>query len=89
MQHENQLNIPFNALNDPKAIEMLRVWAAGGKQHVSIDVHLWKDPANWGIFLVDLANHIADAYAENGSNKADALNRLRMGFDAEWSHPTN
>jgi hypothetical protein len=90
MPHQNQLNIPAAAINDPKALEMLRVWAAGGVQHVSINVNLWNDPANWGIMLVDLANHVARAYAEKGGlSEKDALKRLRLGFDAEWSHPTD
>jgi hypothetical protein len=84
------LPIPEAAINDPRAIEMLRVWAAGGKQHVSLATGLWDDPANWGIMLVDLANHIANAYERSrGLNRAEVLRRLREGFDAEWSSPTD
>ncbi len=90
MQHPNQLPIPGSAFNDPKALEMLRVWAGGGAQLVSINANLWEDPANWGIMLVDLANHIANAYAQKGGlSKEDALQRIRLGFDAEWNHPTD
>lgn len=89
MQHQGQLSIPEPAVNDPKALEILRVWAAGEAQHVAINANIWEDPANWGIMLVDLSNHIASAYAEKGSiDKLEALNRLRQGFDAEWNFPT-
>jgi hypothetical protein len=69
---------------------MLRVWAAGGKQHVSIATGLWDDPANWGIMLVDLAKHIANSYEQSGGmDQARVLKRLREGFDAEWGSPTD
>ena len=66
---------------------MVRVWAAGGKQHVSISTGIWEDPANWGILLVDLAKHIAKSYADESYN--DVLVRIKEGFDAEWGSPTD
>lgn len=85
-----QLPIPGPAVEDPRAIEMVRVWAAGGKQHVSLATGIWDDPANWGIMLVDLAKHIANAYEQSrGLNRITVLRRLREGFDAEWGSPTD
>ncbi|MFB3906725.1 MAG: DUF5076 domain-containing protein [Acidobacteriota bacterium] len=85
-----QLPVPGPAANDARAIELLRVWVAGGKQHVSLATGLWSDPANWGIMLVDLAKHIANAYQQTeGIEHAAALRRLREGFDAEWGTPTD
>lgn len=84
-----QLAVPPQVQMDPKAIELLRIWAAGGAQHISINATVWQDPANWGIMLVDLARHISNAYEKAGEHtKSDALNRLREGFDAEWTSPT-
>ena len=89
-RRSHQLPIPGPADADPDAIEMLRVWAAGGKQHVSIDPGLWKDPASWGMMLVDLAKHIANAYDQTKQmDRVTALARLKEGFDAEWGHPTD
>jgi hypothetical protein len=69
---------------------MLRVWAAGGKQHVSIATDLWDDPANWGMMLVDLAKHIANAYeSTKGTDRITVLGRIKAGFDVEWSSPTD
>jgi Domain of unknown function (DUF5076) len=83
-----QLPIPGPAAKDPRAIEMLRVWAAGGKQHVSLATGLWDDPASWGIMLVDLAKHVANAYEQSrGLARNDVLRRIKEGFDAEWSSP--
>jgi hypothetical protein len=50
------------AEEDPKAIEVVRVWVAKGGQHVSINPFVWKDPEAWGIVLADLAGHLANAY---------------------------
>jgi hypothetical protein len=78
------------AENDPHAVELLRVWAAQRKQHVSLASHLWNDPASWGIMLVDLAKHIANSYEQSrGDNHAEVLQRIRAGFDAEWGKATD
>ena len=78
--------IPPAALNDPNARELIRVWAASGKQHLSLATGLWNDPAAWGIMLVDLARHLARAYEqEQGFDREAALARIREGMDAEWS----
>jgi hypothetical protein len=59
-----ELPVPSAVDADPECIELLRVWAAGGKQHVSLATEVWEDPAAWGIMLVDLARHIASAYEQ-------------------------
>jgi len=88
--HPRQLPIPEPAVNDARALELLRVWAVGGKQHVSIATNVWHDPAEWGIMLVDLVKHIANAYEQTTElTRADALRRLKEGFDVEWKTPTD
>jgi hypothetical protein len=85
-----ELQIPPHAAADRRARELVRVWAAGGKQHITLATGLWKDPASWGVMLVDLAKLIADAYQQTGGPKrADALQRIKCGFDAEWAAPTD
>lgn len=84
------LPIPAAVMSDPRAVELLRVWAAHGGQHVSLDATVWNDPAAWGIMLVDLAKHVALAYHEStGKEFADVLNRIREGLDAEWTSETD
>jgi hypothetical protein len=88
--HANQLPVPPAAYADAKARELLRVWAAQGKQHVSLAANLWDDPAAWGIMLVDLVKHIASAYQQSTDKEYnDALNRIKQGFDAEWETATD
>jgi hypothetical protein len=86
----HELPIPPAALDDANARELVRVWAASGKQHLSLAAGLWSDPAAWGILLVDLARHIARAYDQaQGLERDSALVRIRKGMDAEWSDDTD
>jgi hypothetical protein len=88
--HVRQLPIPGEAASDPNAIELLRVWAAKGKQQVALATGLWDDPANWGIMLVDLVKHIANAYEQTeGLNRSETVDRIRAGLEAEWSSATD
>jgi hypothetical protein len=85
----SELPVPPAVLTDPRARELLRVWAANECQHISLAAGLWPDPAAWGIVLVDLARHLSRAYEQSGSHQSDqALARIRAGFDAEWNNPT-
>ncbi|HEY2156671.1 MAG TPA: DUF5076 domain-containing protein [Isosphaeraceae bacterium] len=88
--HPNQLDIPDPAVPDPKAFEIIRIWAGQGKQLVTIRTELWDDPAAWGMMLVDLAHHVANAYEQiEGRDRVEVLARLRQGFDAEWADQTD
>ena len=85
-----ELVIPPAAKTDPKATELIRVWAAAGAQHISLNTDAWEDPATWGICLVDLAKLVSDAYHQTkGLDPQQTLARIKEGFDAEWSSPTD
>jgi hypothetical protein len=87
---KHELPVPPEVERDPDAHELVRVWAAAGKQHVTIATGLWDDPGAWGVALVDLARHVADSYARTqGMAEHVALRRIRQLFDAEWSKPTD
>jgi Domain of unknown function (DUF5076) len=45
---KNELLIPPAAEEDPKAIEVARIWIANGGQHVSLNPLVWKDPQACG-----------------------------------------
>jgi hypothetical protein len=88
--HKHELPVPSPALHDPNARELVRVWAAAGTQQVAISTRLWKDPAAWGVALVDLSRHVARAYVQSeGLQEEAVLRRIREAFDAEWSAPTD
>ena len=89
-RHTNELDIPPQALADIKAVEIARIWAAGGNQVVTFRAETWSDPAVWGIMLVDFVKHIADAYEQLGvGTRNDILGTIRLAFDAEWRSPTD
>jgi hypothetical protein len=85
-RHPQELLIPDPAAGDAGACELLRAWASGGKQHISIDTRVFDDPAAWGIMIVDLAKHVANAYDQSGRMKSAAvLDRIKRNFDAKWA----
>jgi hypothetical protein len=88
-EHPKQLQIPPNVWSDPKSAEVLRAWVVGG----GLDVTLWTafpEPDTWGILLVDVARHVARAYAsELPISEQQALDGIRKMFDAEWDRPTD
>jgi hypothetical protein len=85
-----ELMIPPVAEEDPKAFEIVRVWGAGGAQHVSLGWDLWDDPATWGIVLADLAGHVANAYhQEHGVDRNETLRKIRAMFNDELENPTD
>ena len=77
------------ATANPRSVEVLRVWAApDGPQDLTLRTN-WNDPAVWGLLLVDIAQHVSRAYAANGHDQKRVLARIKAGFDAEWSNPTD
>jgi len=82
----HEMPIPPPVDGSSPALEIARVWAADGELHVALAPNAWADPAAWGIMLVDLARHVARAYEQAGAmSQAQALARLREGFDSEWA----
>jgi hypothetical protein len=83
-----ELNPPPIAVAQPKSVEVLRVWAVpDGPQQVTL-ITQWDDPGAWGLMLVDVARHAAQAYARDGVDRARALARIKELFDSERSSPT-
>jgi len=85
-----ELPIPPAAASATQAVEIARAWIVDHKQHVTLNAPAWKDPAAWGMFLVDLAKHVANSYQQSeGRDTVEVLTRIKAGFDAEWSHATD
>ena len=83
-QSHNALEAPPIAQSETDAVEVLRVWAAAeGPQQVVLRTK-WEDPGAWGLLLVDVARHVALAYAAEGHDSTVVLARIRQLFDAEW-----
>jgi len=89
VSRERQLPIPGAAKDDPAGLEVLRVWVAGGRQHVVIRIDAWRDPAAWGIVLADLARHVSRSLDPHAADEGAAtLERMRLMLDAELRSPT-
>lgn len=72
------------------AVELVRLWAADGKLHVSMRWDYFKRAGQWGIALVDFARHIARAWAEGADQDPGVvMHEIRDAFDAEWAEPTD
>jgi hypothetical protein len=83
-----ELAPPPIAVTQPKSVEIHLVWAdPNGPQQVTLKTQ-WEDPGAWGLLLVDIARHAAQAYAREGVDGARALARIKDLLDAEWSIPT-
>jgi hypothetical protein len=83
-----ELEVPPIASNS-HAVEVLRVWAAPGQPQQLTLRTTWKDAGAWGLLLADVARHAANAYANEGQNRAEVLGKIRQLLDAEFSRPTD
>jgi hypothetical protein len=83
-----ELPIPSVVDEADQAMEMARIWLVDGDQCVVLSPNLWRDPASWGLMLVDLARHVAGAYEAQGLDASTVLQRIREALDAEWEHPS-
>ena len=86
---QSHLDAPPMSHEDPGAVELVRLWITPDRgTQVSIRT-AFDDPNAWGILLVDLANHVADAYAREGEDRDQVLARIKDAFDEEWDNPTD
>lgn len=88
-KNKNNLEVPPIATQDRSAVEVLRVWAAPGSPQQLTLRTAWKNPAAWGLLLVDVARHAAQAYAKEGLDRTAVLEAIRQTWEAEWAHPTD
>jgi len=87
-KRKNELDPPPISANSD-AVELLRVWAApGNPQELSLQTAT-ADPGAWGLLLVDIARHAAEAYSHQGADVEETLARIKELFDAEWESPTD
>jgi hypothetical protein len=85
----NALDVPPIAKNNSQAVEILRVWAAPGQPQEVIIRNVWKNPAAWGLMLVDIARHVANTYENEGEDRNLILSKIYEYFEKEWKSPTD
>ncbi|MDH3857250.1 MAG: DUF5076 domain-containing protein [Gammaproteobacteria bacterium] len=90
-----ELVIPPVAETDENSIEILRAWAAGGAQWLSLNPHLYRnrdfeEEWAWGLFLSDTIKHIANAmHEQTGKDQDEIVKAIRQSFEAEIGKPTS
>jgi hypothetical protein len=83
-----ELDLAPLASSDPAAEEILRVWSSPTRPYqLTVRTH-WDDPGAWGILLVDVAKHAAQAYARKRKNRGAVLRRIVELLVAEPSRAT-
>ena len=65
----DELDIPPDALTDPNAFELLRLWAANEHLHVTISSSLGGTAEDFGEVLADLFDHATRLYAQREDRK--------------------
>jgi len=79
-----ELQIPPAAIEDNDSFEILWVWAALGKQHVTIHSELNGDAKDFGFLLAELALHASKLYAQRlNLPEIETLKDVLDGFNAE------
>ncbi len=84
-----ELEPPPTVHRAARAMELARIWIVDGNQHVRLSANMWDDPGAWGIMLVDLAKHVANAYEERGRDRQEVLERILSAFAAELESATD
>lgn len=83
-----EIPIPAPVYDDPDAAEVARIWITKGQQVVTL-FPAFEEPQAWGMMLLDLARHVANAYESQGHNREEVLRQIYDMFVAEWEHPTD
>jgi hypothetical protein len=91
----HELPVPPAAEADERAIEMLRVWIAGGRLHCVLNIGHWEqfqgveEDVAWGKVLADAIQHIANALqAQHGIEPEETVRRVFKALEAELTEPT-
>ncbi|MBN9063777.1 MAG: DUF5076 domain-containing protein [Rhizobiales bacterium] len=86
--HERR--IPPDAHTAEEAHEILRGWLIDGCLQCSLLPSAFPEPFGWGIFLADVAHHVANALAESeGTDRTQALQAITRAFNVEMRTPTD
>ncbi|MAT72219.1 MAG: hypothetical protein CMJ58_22160 [Planctomycetaceae bacterium] len=89
------LDPPHVIEDDPRATELLRLWAANGKLTVAMNVGCWHEQGHdearaWGVVAADFAKHVARALSQRyGESQADVIEEFRAAFLAELNDWTS
>ena len=84
-----ELSVPSVISDAERSMELARIWLADNKPTFVLSGNLWETPAMWGLLLVDFMNHIASAYAEQGSDRQTVRESILEAFSVELENTTD
>ena len=87
-----ELPIPKQAMSAKESMEFVRGWIIDKELYCSLNVGVWgkKESAFWGLFLSDVAHHIADALSkEKAQNKSKTLRAIQNSFNKKIETPSD
>jgi hypothetical protein len=80
VEHD-ELDVPPEALGDPDAFELMRLWAANGELHVTLSSDLSGGAEDFGELLSDLFEHASRMYSQrDGVPIADCRELMLQDF---------
>lgn len=86
-----ELPIPKEAGSAKESLEFIRGWIINEELYCSLNVGVWgkKESAFWGLFLSDVAHHIADALSkEKPRDRTKTLRAIQNSFNKEIETPS-
>jgi hypothetical protein len=87
-----ELPVPKEVASAKRSLEFVRGWMIDQELYCSLNVGVWgkKESAFWGLFLSDVAHHIADALnKEKAWDKTKTLRAIQDSFNREIETPSD
>lgn len=82
----HELHKPEDADTAESAIEIVRAWVIDQHLQCAVSTDVFKDHAQWGVFLADMANHIASGLNKvYGADQAETLASILKIFRNQFS----
>ena len=80
----DELDRPDDAATAAEALEVVRVWVIDKHLQCTINAGVFADHGQWGVFLSDLAHHVATAlHRTHGVDGTEALAQIIDRFQRE------
>lgn len=76
--HEGELVVPPEALTDPEAFELMRLWAAHEQLHVTINSDVSGGAEDFGELLADLFEHASRMFSQRDNVPLDQCRELML-----------
>ena len=75
-----ELVVPTGVLEHDDGVEFVRMWVAGGEDHVSLNIGAMGDRevVQWGMILADISIHIIRGLVQDGATESPEILRAEL-----------